>query len=185
MSRLKPQPTDVAFYEGLCFKTASMYVGVLEDEFDDIRQVLRVKVWRALQSYDPGRSSLPIQRYVFSCVRNQVKDLVKRKRRNELYMEDFPEAVQSRHLATTHDEVYGSVEDPVPVMPNTLGDRERDVLSLLCSDFSQREAAAFMGLSRGEMERAVRGIRTKLADWKPSPGLPAPAVEPELLPLAA
>jgi DNA-directed RNA polymerase specialized sigma24 family protein len=51
--------------------------------------ILRIKARRALQTYDPTRSSMSPERYVFSCVKNQCHDLVKRKRRDELFNADL------------------------------------------------------------------------------------------------
>jgi RNA polymerase sigma factor (sigma-70 family) len=68
-------------YAGLVFSTARLYVGVVEDEFEDIQQILWIKVWKARAAYNPDRSSMSEKNYVFSCVKNQCKDLVKQSAR--------------------------------------------------------------------------------------------------------
>lgn len=173
---LRPKNTELAFYEGLVFKTASMYVGIVEEDLEDIQQILRVKVWRALCTYDPARSALPVERYVFSCVRNQVKDLIKRRRRNERFIEDLATPVgenrrdsfEFRHLRFDADEAYAAAEDGPPLLPSTLSERERELVGLLYLDFRQTEAAEILDMNRGTLERTVKSIRVKMADWRPS-----------------
>lgn len=191
--RNKAKPTELAFYEGLVRKTASIYEPLCEEEFDDIAQVLRMTVWRALTAYNPARSRLPLERFVFSCVKNRCKDLVRKRRRNELYIEDVAPAqleersavgerstrdrFEARYLSAD-DTDFDIVEAGMPTIPSTLTAREREVVALLYLDFSQREAMEMLGIRRNEMERSVRQIRVKMADWKP-------AVSPAELPVAA
>jgi predicted DNA-binding protein (UPF0251 family) len=42
------------------------------------------------------------------------------------------------------------------------------VLCLLYRDYRQSEVARELRIEKREVERAVRAIRTKFADWKPS-----------------
>lgn len=167
----KHGPTHVEFYEGLIHKTASLYVAHVEEEFEDIVSILRIKVWRALVSYDPSRSSMPTERYVFSCVKNQCKDLVKRKRRDELFIADLVDdaaTFEVRYLQADASQVFSAIEEDDMILPSTLNQREREIVGLLYLDLSQKEAAARLGLRRNEMERAVRIIRQKMADWRPT-----------------
>ena len=167
----RPDPTRVEFYEGLIHKTASLYVGYVEEEYEDVVSILRIKAWRALQSYDPTRSSMPPERYVFSCVKNQCKDLVKRRRRDELFLADLADqapAFEARYVQADASQVFADVEDDDLILPSTLTQREREIVGLLYLDFSQKEAAAQLGMRRNEMERAVKVIRQKMADWRPT-----------------
>lgn len=175
---MRPKPCEVDFYEGLVRKTAARYASRIQEDYEDIASILRVKVWRALLAYDPARSSLPVERYVFSCVANQVKDLLKRKRRNEVYIADMVtttvdgdelrDSFEQDHLSVDHDVVYADVEREPPVIPSTLSRLERRVVVALYLDANQRKAAAELGLTRSEMEGAVESIRTKMADWRPT-----------------
>jgi DNA-directed RNA polymerase specialized sigma24 family protein len=45
---------------------------------------------------------------------------------------------------------------------------ERGVLALLYEGYKQREVALRLGVPRGEVERAVKAIRSKMGDWRPS-----------------
>lgn len=168
-------PTDIGFYEGLVRATASLTAPRVELEFDDIASILRIAVWRALEAYDPRRSRLPVERYTFMCVKNRQKDLLGRRRRGELSLEELSgdgrsgrDALEERYLAADADEVYGDIERELPTIPSTLTELERQVLVRLYMAFSQRETAEQLGLTRSEMERVVRSLRTKMADWRPS-----------------
>jgi RNA polymerase sigma factor (sigma-70 family) len=172
------QPSDIAFYEGLIRKTAAIYASRIQEDYEDIVQILRVKVWRSLAAYDPARSRLPVERYVFSCVANQVKDLLKRKRRHEVSIEDLsqtsvdgddvvPGYVQE-FLSVGHDEVYGEVEAELPEFPLTLSELEREIVVRLYLDANHRRIAVELKLTRTEIDRTVDSIRVKMADQYPA-----------------
>jgi len=150
-----------------------MYSPLVEDDFEDVQQLLRVKVWRALAAYDPARSRLPVERYVFSCVRNQVKDILKRKRRNEVYIDDFGQLDNSRDyfeakfLTETQEECYAAVEDEPPLIPKTLSAEERRVVCLLYAGYSAREVAGKLELKSAAVTAHVQNIRIKMSDWRP------------------
>jgi hypothetical protein len=64
---------------------------------------------------------MPRERYVCSCLKNQAKDLVKRKRRNELYIEDVSadsrEAFEGRYLHADETQTFGSVDEGEVLLP--------------------------------------------------------------------
>jgi RNA polymerase sigma factor (sigma-70 family) len=163
--------TDIGFYEGLVRKTAAIIAPYVQEDYEDIVSILRIKVWRALEAFDSTRSAMPVERYVFSCVANQKKDLLKRRRRHEVSFDDLADAA-TYEPSVTADSVYAEVEAELPVIPCTLTQLERAVILRLYTDCSQRETAVLLGLSRAEMERTVKGIRTKMADWRPGHGDP-------------
>lgn len=169
---------DIQRYEGLIFKTATLYEGRVEGmDLDDLRQVFRIKVWRALQSYDPTRSSLPEGRFVFGCLVNQGKDLLRRKRRGDLYIEDVAPAndyengprdrFESHYLSLEPEEVFGLIEREETVVPNTLTGVERRVVCLLYADYKKSEIARALEISRHAVETAIDRVQDKMADWAP------------------
>lgn len=188
-------PNVLRLYEGLIFSTARRYSIFVEEDLEDIQQILRVKVFRALESYDgskalprtDGRS--PRDAYVFQCVRNQAKDLLKKKPRHETYIDDVGLADDGEGrdwfegafgVATTHDEVYGQIEDDDLVVPNTLTDLERRVICLLYAGYRQSEVARSLSLVKRDMERAMRSIRLKMEDWRPTVLVEVEVLEPVL-----
>lgn len=156
------KPTEIPYYEGLIRKTAAMCAPRVQEDYEDIVSIFRVKVWRALLTYNPERSTMTIERYVFSCVKNQEKDLLKRKRRQEVFCDVMPDVD-----AVDHDEVFEDVERELPLIPSTLSLLERQVIVRLYMDVSQREIAEALRLTKADMERTMRSIRDKMADWRP------------------
>lgn len=166
----------IRYYEGLVRKTAARYEPYLEEEFEDICQVFRVKVFRALLAFDRTRSSLARDNYVFGCLVNQAKDLLKKKKRNLLFIEDLAprddltnggvrDRFESQYLAD--DEVFAEIESDGVLIPSTLNLDERRVLVCLYLNYSQPEAAVRLGMQRNHVAIAVRTIREKMADWDP------------------
>lgn len=193
--------TDILHYEGLVRKTASMYVDMVEEEYDDLCQLLRVKAWKALLSFDPAKSTQGQDKYVFSCLRNQVKDFLKKKKHNVLFIEDIAplrgdrtdtqdfnarDAFEHRYLESSEEDAFATVEDELPNLPSTLTGTERNVALLLYLDFDYGEIGAELLVSRKEVGTTVKGIREKMADWKPTPGSVVPPPRPrQETPLAA
>lgn len=199
-------PDTLTHYEGLVRKTASRYVSIMAAgamDFDDICQVLRVAVWRALGAFDEdrlvGKKARPHEEgdhacrcprclYVFMCVRNQGKDLVKRGREsrdiNGLHIEDVAPAINGngairdafelRYLSADDEQVFMAVLGDPPIVPSTLSSDERRVLKLMFNDYRQAEIAPILRLSQSQVKTAVKGIRAKMADWRPSAEIPVP-----------
>lgn len=159
-------------YEGLVRKTASLLEGRVDESYEDLCSMIRIKVWRALESYDPERSKLPERNYVFSCVVNLKKDLYKKEARRDedLYLEDLTAAAgfEERYLAV-EEVVQESLEDEGVFLPSTLSHVERRVITYLYVGYTEWDARRELGLKRGEMADAMGAIRAKMADWAPTP----------------
>lgn len=187
---------ELATYEGLIFATAARYASILDDDIEDIQQCLRIKVWKALAGFDPARNRIKtddaIRRWVFSCVANGVKDLLKSQSRRDarrdgrqLYIEDYTETdaqahhFEARYLAEARDDVYFDVEEDGVKLPSTLTSDEKSVVYLLLLDFNQTEISVAMSVTRDQVRRLHGRVQEKMQDWKPGDGSAA------RLPLAA
>jgi DNA-directed RNA polymerase specialized sigma24 family protein len=190
--RDEPQDDDIRYYEGLVAHTATMYLDVLRVEREDLEQVLRFTIWRALENYTAtrwnshghdanGRSAR--ERFAFYCMRNQIKDLLKARGRRdaakpdwmgdsitgvrEVYLEDVASerCFEGKYLAQRPGDRH---EDEV-MLPATLTGDERQVVVLLYLDFSQAEIARMLSVRPRDIGVRVASVRTKMADWRPAP----------------
>ena len=171
------------FYEGLVKKTAGKYHAIVQEEYEDMCQILRLKCFQALESYKPELSRVPLQNYVFQCVKNQIKDLMKRKRKNDLHLEDVAPSVsngngerdldggrdrfESKYCLEEEDEAFAEILEETPLIPSTLTDTERAVLIGLYLEYQQKDIAERLGVTIREVARAVKSIKAQMADWKP------------------
>lgn len=181
------ETVDIGPYEGLVRATAARYSNYLDDDVEDIAQELRVKVWYSLQRYDPARATQQLDQFVFSCVVNRVKDLLKgqsrlnaRRNGGQLYVEDCsasnPAAFEAEHFSTGVDTVIEAVvEQENFELPSTVTPDERRVVVLLLLDLKQTEIALVLGVPRSRVRAAHTTVREKLADWTPSAPSPDPA----------
>jgi RNA polymerase sigma factor (sigma-70 family) len=176
---------DIGPFEGLIYSTAARYADLLDDDIEDIQQLLRIKVWQALRAYDQSRVRRPedteaMRKFVFSCVANRVKDMLKAQSRlNErrdgrlLYTEEVaeanPERFESRYFSVADEEIYAVVEDDSAELPSTLDAPERAVATLLLLDLSQNEIAAVLQVTRARVRTVQASIRVKMSDWAPEP----------------
>lgn len=165
---------DLAHYQGLVNRTAALVAIEVQLDADDIAQFLWIKVWRAVRDWNPTRARPGKGRddYVFMCVQDQVKDLKKRPRRREQFLADLrlesEDSWDLEHgLAVDPDVAFAEAEDEPVQLPSSLTVEERGVIELLVSGYRQAEAARFLGWPPSLMERTMRSIRLKLADWRP------------------
>lgn len=183
-------PELLRHYEGLVYRTAQMIDRFVEDDFDDIVQELRIKVWKALEKWDPARAPKLVAKYgedvardrsVFAWVKNKQIDIVKKKRRGDVSLDSLGirdtvsefgvdgQLVGLHAAVGAEDEGFARAEAGLPLIPSTLGDMELRVMCLLYADYWQSEIAATLGIEKRDVERILRSVRRKMADWKPAP----------------
>jgi DNA-directed RNA polymerase specialized sigma24 family protein len=172
---MKLGDADIRPYEGLVITTASMLVRSprVHDEFDDICQVLRLTVARAIVSYDRGKARQTVEKYVFSCVVNRKKDILDRRPRQEdsldARLEDGGSAhskLEARYLSD-HEAGYDIAEDEPVKLPATLTAFEVRVVVLMLREYNQTAVARELNVTRQKVRDAERSIRRKMADWAP------------------
>lgn len=199
MSTHVPERYDLADYEGLVKTTARMFAAQVGREEHDLEQELRIRVWRACESYDPAKATTSLRSYVYSAVCNKCKDFKRdasrEKKRRERYevgfvhtedmvfghSDDEPLAKQDRleelfhHVE--HSAVYGGVDDRF-TLPAGVTERECEVLLLLTLDMTMAEIVVRLGITRGEATGCLASLRLKFADWAPaaSPSNSSPPV---------
>lgn len=175
-------------FEGLVLTTARMFATQVGWEEDDMAQMLRLKVWKAVASFDPSRG-LSLERHVFGAITNRIKDFkrdaareVKRRDRYGvmfLHIEDMrsayddrnvsrQEAFDARYNFAERDEVYGVIEEGKFVLPAGVTDREASVLVLLMHELSKTEIALRLGIPKPVVYECIDALRQKFADWAPA-----------------
>lgn len=187
-------------FEGLVKETANqILLAGVELEYEDVCQLLRIKVWQAVCKFNAKKSShmkardrhgrTPLERYVFGCLLNRRKDIEKRPRRfsssiEELRGEDY--YFDHRYMSVDDEQLFAEAEDD-PSLPSTLTEVERQVVTLRLDGRLFAQIDRELGLSRAQRERVMESVRLKLADWRPS-SVPRSAPTPPLpraLPRAA
>jgi len=179
----------LADFEGLVFTTARIYAARVGMEPSDLEQELRVRVWRANETFDPAkvRSRDPVKignarkRYVFSAIANKVKDFKRDAARRAVHGVTFvhvaeedqaynsvgPE-IAARALEIPRDEVFGAVDAGLFTIPAGVTEPEVRVLLMLMMDFTRPEVAVRLAITVVEVDRRIMCLRGKLADWRPS-----------------
>lgn len=167
--------SELQAYEGLVIKTSAMYYRRLGLEQEDLQQILRIKVWRALEAYKPERGG-ELRSWVFGAVTNQITDLT-RARMRALGKKDWLDREVGVPVPTdfsSEPHFNGSCEDNYDFekieLPDTLDEVERCVVALLYIGYSRREIAEILGLEVHNLQHAVRRLRAKLRAWHPDHG---------------
>jgi RNA polymerase sigma factor (sigma-70 family) len=168
---------QMAKYEGLVTKTASMNHRALKIEFDELRQELRISVLKALRSYDSQNSKkLPEKRFVFGCMANYLKDLYKvagraKRQGATISFDGWGEG----SLTTTSKESWrGQLESEVfqkhdmsPLegldLPADLSTEEKVVLVMLVENIPQQEIADRLNIDKEMVLQHKKNLKTKLA----------------------
>jgi hypothetical protein len=183
----------VARYEGLVVSTSRKFVNLLRIEEEDLKQMLREKVFKILGSYDPVRSKLPEERYVFGCLTNFITDLkqasIRGARIEFLSLEHGAnrlggaEGIVRQYI---QGEVVGESAGPHGTHCEVLVDdvrleltesrvdglpvdrTEALVISLLYSKHSYAEIAIRLEITKLEVKSVVAGLRERFEDLRPS-----------------
>lgn len=163
-------------YEGLVHSTARKYEDPARKrgvELEDFEQILRIKVWWAIEHYSLT-SDLPVRRFVFGCLTNQVKDVLKRKRNQDAHLEDMMGASTTgsegeigadstrnalRYLSVSEEDTFADLLDE---LPNTLTEEELHVAEKLIAGWQQYRIAEEMQVSLGRVRAHIAALRLKL-----------------------
>jgi DNA-directed RNA polymerase specialized sigma24 family protein len=163
-----------------------MFASRIGMEEDDLAQELRIKVWSVIPRYDPARSPLTLERYVFGALTNKIKDFKRgagreAKRRvtfgvEFLHIEDMrgwddlsrQEAFDGQFHFVEREEVFSQIEEGRFVLPAGVTHTEARVLVLLMTDHTKSEIALRLGITKTEVFRSMTALREKFADWRPS-----------------
>lgn len=166
-------------YEGLVKGTIEHWGLPPGQEYEDVQQILRMKVVEALQKYDPSKG-LARKNFVFGCVVNRMRDLHRKKVVPEVSWEAITdeqpgqETTRVSHLErklgleVTEGEVYGHVWDDDPFdLPSTLTERERVMAEGLMEGATPGEIMEEHNMTRQQWMQGLRSLKTKMADWAP------------------
>ena len=198
----KREDFKIETYEGLIHSTARRYEeqanrkGV---EFDDFVQILRIRVWKAIEAYDPARSSMVLRAFVFGCVTNQVKDVLKNRTKAEALRSHHPGEVHLddllpvrkeeggtgdrgadsshnalRFLSVSEEQAYSELDEDETELPDSLTPAERTVALMLIEDYTQPLIAQHLGCRLSEVRSHISSIRLKM---RPGTDLPEPALK--------
>lgn len=179
-------------FEGLVHATARKFAPQLRREEEDLAQELRIVIWRAVTKHSTKRSTMTLERYVFMCMTNRLKDFkrdaAREARRREdnglsfLHIEDLcmsgeegtpfgtptQENFDGRYNFIGREEVYRRVEEGLFVLPAGVTELEANVLVLLMMEVTEREIVLRLGVVRSEVKACIEALREKFADWRPS-----------------
>lgn len=178
---------SISHYEGLVRRTAAIVEPFVEDEFDEICQFLREKVWKGIEAFSPLRVRTTskyspdeqLERFVNSCVQNGKKDVLKKKRRDWLYIDDMlakatdgdgdtvglASSFENRYLCDA--DTFSALEPDTFTIPMSFTRQEGRVALMLYLDFKVDEIAGQLGTNRKGVAALIDSIRCKMADWAP------------------
>lgn len=177
-----PINVRIGAYEGLVHSTTRMFAERARMDDEDFAQELRLKIWQALERFDPNRSRLPEKRYVYALMFNRVKDMIRYPRsRDDLIEDELPAASDGgsplrdrfdmRFLSTpaevVEEALYGR-----GLVPEGISEFEKEVLLLLYLEYQQVEIAPLLDVPLSRVKAAVRALREALAGLRPE--RPAP-----------
>lgn len=160
----------LAHYDGLIHATARLCVSNSEEDFEDLVQILSIKAWKAICAFDQAKCRTSRDKYVFMCVRDGAKDIVKKVKRYDVYVEDVctpatREHFEARYLRSREDP-YAAINDDEDLL-GELNELERKIVTLLLDDYQQMEVVKLLDLEKVDMDRAMKSIRAKLIDLRP------------------
>ncbi len=160
MLTLKQVEERLHKYEGLVHATAKYWRDSIPLEYDteDIKQELRLKVWKALCKWDPEHpKALPEEKHVFGAVRNTVTDLQRKGNRlmvDEVLTDRMP-GEDTATLGSTLGRPTGLGHFQIPLPKNgegVTGDQEAtEAIALLPHTHQRMAMMIVVGYSKSEV----------------------------------
>ena len=143
-------------------------------DVEDLAQEVFLKVFRALDRFDPERAKFTT--WVYTFVRNHCYDVLKRRRLPTASLDEQPddgprrELPDRRELQPSHDAENTELGRVIGEALATLGEDQRMVFVLReYEDLDYREIAAITGVSEGTVKsrlfRAKETLRAQLAPY--------------------
>jgi DNA-directed RNA polymerase specialized sigma24 family protein len=137
-------------YEGLVICTVRRWRPYITIDLadDDIAQELRIKIFRALQNYDP-EYGMKEKNFVFMAMTNRVKDLtMKTKRREQREVSLNEEDMSKAHISS----------DPYR-LPLAFTDTHNRISVMMLQGFSKVEIRNHLGLTTSKFDVQIKKMR--------------------------
>jgi RNA polymerase sigma-70 factor (ECF subfamily) len=131
------------------------------DEAEDVVQDTLIRLWENAASWTPDAR---IGTWLHRVCYNRAIDTLRRRRAfvDESVLADLPDGADLPESAMLRSESVVSVRDAIDRLPT----RQRTAVLLFhFQDFSQREAAAVMGVSEDALESMLARARRQLRGW--------------------
>lgn len=171
-------------YEGLIVSTTMRFRPYITRDLsdEDIKQELRIKVWKALVNFDPSYG-FPEERHVFGAVRNRVKDLMIRKHRPEISIDEAflpggnTEVATKKHALSwmanksvdgqqTHTWSSYSIDFYSTDILSELPDVEQQIAVGIVSGFTAKEIQSMIDVKPSVYARHVAAIKAYLDEHR-------------------
>lgn len=128
---------------------------------DDVYQLALIGLWNACRTYRPERGAFST--YAVSCCRHEVcKELRKHKRRPQLISleDETKEGLTVAGLIADPVDHFGSVD--LRNAWNRLTEREKRILGMRASGYSQQEIGKLLGVSQSRICRIINRRKMEL-----------------------
>jgi len=165
-------------YEGLVHATMRRWRKYITPDLtdEDVKQELRIKVWRALVSFDPERG-YPEERHVFGAVYNRAKDLMNKRWRPEMHsgLEENDKRDILRHMGSWESSSssvmpnlrYKQYDQRRTDALNGLPVKHQQVVVSLTAGFNAKETRAALDMKPAEYQRIMREVRVFMDEHRP------------------
>lgn len=143
---------------------------VLRADYDDIAQVGRIALLKAIRTYEPKKGKLST--YATRCIRNAYRNMLflerAQKRQTHKLQVYYDEEIDDKgHTWWDTLEMSASVEDEVVrrvAMQEWLAqldERERCIIEMKCQGYYLREIGARLGITHERVRQIIRGTEEK------------------------
>ena len=156
-------------YEGLVISTTRYWRRFITSDLldEDIEQELRMKVWRALETFNPD-IGYPERNHVFGAVRNRIKDLIGKKKRENFETSMLEEQTFSglnrggtNNLNESENRIaFSKHEESVPTdLIQGLPRAEQRVAILMVQGYNAPEISQDMGITVSTVRSHIARVR--------------------------
>jgi len=160
-------------YEGLVISTTRRWRGYISQELadEDVQQELRMKVFRALQTFNPNHpSGYPEERHVFGAVRNKVKDLIVKKRLNATPLSELGGKMRDKERRADSPEGilefrFGKLDATTTEALRGLPKDQQEIAVSLGMGYNHSETMTLMKMKHSVYQRHLAELKIHLRNY--------------------
>lgn len=147
--------------QNLAYKIAEKYYAYNKNDFEDIKQVALLGLWKAILTFDDTRT---LSTYAYPCISNEINYYLRQKKKNNRNISIETEIGNNITIADTlqdKTDYFGFAELKTSISENVkkLNKREKTIFAKVLKGKTQKEIATEMGISQPYVSRTYKTIK--------------------------
>ena len=154
----------------IAYKIASKYLVNHANEYEDIKQVALMGLWKAVLTYNKSNA---FSTYAYAVVHNEINYYLRKIRKNSNTIslkQEIKNGITFEDMLTNSNNEFESIENRLDVeryiqkiKNSELRENQKIVFELSLRGYKQDKIARTIGISQAQVSRIIKGLRKKIS----------------------